>query len=189
MTRAVPCLSAMAPAKGWAMPQTRFWIAIAMPHASRLRARVAVIGSVKRPKLVRMPLVTAAMRQPAITRTISGTAAERGGAAVSGGHGVRLYAHRGRSKRHVVMGLIRGTHEALTLAANGLPPSHGPPHRLLHCQIRRNLPALMGALLLGTIPHARHFDDEADRLTTWTNWSRRVFTLPSPCSPDSSPII
>ncbi len=78
MTRAVPYLSAMAPAKGWTAPQTRFWMAIAMPHASRLRPRSAVMGRVKSPKLVRMPLVMAATRQPATTSAISGTAGERG---------------------------------------------------------------------------------------------------------------
>ena len=45
-------------------------------------AEVGGDGRVKRPKLVRMPLVTAAMMQPAMTRTSSGTASERVGAAV-----------------------------------------------------------------------------------------------------------
>ena len=56
---------------------------MAMPQASRLSPSSSVMGSVNRPNVVRMPLVTAAMRQPAMTRTISGTAAERAGAAAA----------------------------------------------------------------------------------------------------------
>ena len=59
------------------MPQARFWMAIAIPQASRVMPRSPVIGSVKSPRLVRMPLVTAAMRQPATIRTSKGTAMER----------------------------------------------------------------------------------------------------------------
>src|SRR5687767_1407840 len=60
------------------MPQARFWMAIAMPQASRVSPRSVLIGSVSSPKLVRMPLVTAAMMQPQMISTTSGVATERG---------------------------------------------------------------------------------------------------------------
>ena len=63
------------------MPQARFWMAMAMPQASRVRPRSAVIGRVNRPKLVRMPLPMAAMMQPADDQQQSAaTAMERGAA-------------------------------------------------------------------------------------------------------------
>jgi hypothetical protein len=76
------------------MPQARFWIAIAMPQVSRDRPRSLVMGRVKRPKLVRMPLVTAAMTQPAIISRSRGVALERAVPAIEdiwwlpGGQGV-----------------------------------------------------------------------------------------------------
>ena len=52
-------------------------MAIASPQVSREIPRSPVIGSVNRPKELRMPFVTAAMMQPAITSTINGVAMER----------------------------------------------------------------------------------------------------------------
>ncbi len=69
------------------MPQTRFWIAIAMPHALARQPRSVVIGRVKRPKLVRMPLVTAAMRQPAITTDDQRHGGRTEGSGSGDGHG------------------------------------------------------------------------------------------------------
>src|SRR5690606_31414930 len=59
------------------MPQARFWMAMAMPQLSRVRPRSPVIGRVNRPKLVRTPLPMAAMMQPAMISTSSGTAGRR----------------------------------------------------------------------------------------------------------------
>src|SRR5690606_20165504 len=53
------------------------WMAMAMPQLSRVRPRSPVIGRVKRPKLVRMPLPMAAIMQPATISTSRGTAGRR----------------------------------------------------------------------------------------------------------------
>ena len=52
-------------------------MASAMPQDSRVSPRSAVTGRVSSPKLVRMPLVTAASRQPAMISSSSGAAMER----------------------------------------------------------------------------------------------------------------
>ena len=67
------------------MPQARFWMAMAMPQVSRVMPRSAVTGRVKSPKLVRMPLVMAAMMQPAMIRTQQGP--RNGASGGEDGHG------------------------------------------------------------------------------------------------------
>ena len=69
-TRPAPKRSATAPANGWPRPHSRFWIAIANANVSRSQPRRSDSGSVNSPKLVRVPNVMIAIRQPAAMTTV-----------------------------------------------------------------------------------------------------------------------
>ena len=58
MTFRSPNLSAYAPATGCARPQKMFWMARARENDSRLHPRSVVMGTRRRPKLVRIPFPT-----------------------------------------------------------------------------------------------------------------------------------
>ena len=77
-TRKAPNRSAIAPAKGWPTPQSRFWIAMAKPKVSRPQPYSVIIGSWNRPDEARGPKVIRAIRQPARTM-ISGETRVRTG--------------------------------------------------------------------------------------------------------------
>ena len=64
----MPNLSASMPTKGWPMPQTRFWMAIASAKTSRPQPYSVDIGVRKKPMVERGPKPIAPMAQPA-TRT------------------------------------------------------------------------------------------------------------------------
>src|SRR6516225_1657602 len=52
------------PATGWTRPQIRFWTASARANTARSQPRSTVIGSRKRPKLWRMPMLRVRTNAP-----------------------------------------------------------------------------------------------------------------------------
>ena len=70
-TRTVPKRSAMAPAKGCAVPQTMTWIASASENTSRLQPLAADIGVRNRPSAARGPKPIAPIRQPHTRITVA----------------------------------------------------------------------------------------------------------------------
>src|SRR5690606_27075070 len=94
----------------WAIPQTRFCTAMAMPHCSRLRPRSSVTGRVKRPKAPRVPKPMAAMMQPAMMTTESGMAGRAGATLDMANTGAmdcdNLRLPRHHAKQYCGMGVI-----------------------------------------------------------------------------------